>query len=386
MTDNNRDKKIMLMYASAGAGHKMACKAIEQALIDNGFTGRILSIDTLDHMPKFIAALFSKGYLWAATKTPWLWYAIYESGANLSRFKPMSSWQASLFKLVLRRVNHLVVDEKPDYIISAYFTSSWLAGRYKYLHNPGCKAATVVTDYGLHTTWITPNQDRYFAATEDNRLELSRFSAYTGVGLDKITLAGIPVEKRYTTPKDKHQLKQKYGLDPERFTVLVLAGVYGPDHVYALIDKLAECKSKIQIVVVARAVFDLTGDRKQKLETAGIPYQAYGKIGFMEELMAAADIAITKTGGLTSSECFNSGCPLLIYLPYAGQEERNASLFLEMGAAQRIYQLESLAHKVDQIAGDPAKHQAMVEAAGRVVKPDAADTIAKTVMGDLGLL
>jgi UDP-N-acetylglucosamine:LPS N-acetylglucosamine transferase len=61
-------------------------------------------------------------------------------------------------------------------------------------------------------------------------------------------------------------------------------------------------------------------------------------------------------------------------------------LFLEMGAAQRIYQLESLAHKVDQIAGDPAKHQAMVEAAGRVVKPDAADTIAKTVMGDLGLL
>jgi processive 1,2-diacylglycerol beta-glucosyltransferase len=385
MAENNQDKKIMLMYASAGAGHKIACRAIEQALIGNGFKGKIKTVDTLEYMPRIIAGLFSKGYLWAATKTPSLWYAIYEAGSNLSRFKPMAPWQNALLKIILRKVNHLLVEEKPDYIISAYFTSSWLAGRYKYLYNPGCRAATVVTDYGLHTTWIMPNQDRYFVATEDNQIEMAAFAHHTGVDLSKIIVSGIPVEERFTIPKDKHQLKLKYGLDPDRFTVLILAGVYGPEHVEELIDRLAECQSKIQIVVVAKAVFGLNGNIKQKLEARDISYQAYGRISFMEELMAAADVAITKTGGLTSSECFNSGCPLLIYLPYPGQEERNASLFMEQGAAWRIYQLESLPHKVDTLASNPERHQAMIEATGKVIKRDAAAKIAKTVMADLGL-
>ena len=128
--------KILLLYASSGAGHKIACRAIEQALIDGGFSGNIKTIDILDHMPRPIAKLFSKGYLFAATRLPWLWYALYESGSHLCRFKPASIWQTNLLKLVLRRVNRVLQQEKPDYIISTYFTSSWAAARYKAAYDP----------------------------------------------------------------------------------------------------------------------------------------------------------------------------------------------------------------------------------------------------------
>jgi len=343
-------KKILLVYASAGAGHKIACKAVEQAIKDNGFTGDVKSIDTLQYMPKMIARIFSDGYLWAATKFPSLWYMIYESGGSLSRFSPIPNWQASLLKILLRKVNHIFQAEKPDYIISTYFTSSWLAGRYKALHDANCRAATIVTDYGIHPTWVVPNQDRYFVPSEEIKTELSSFEWYTKVGSDKIIISGIPVEKRFTVPHFKTEMRTKYQLDKDKFTVLILAGVYDLNRIETLLKAVIKCRTGIQILVVAKREYQLSEKLRTELDEKGITCRMYGRIDFMEELVSTADIAISKTGGLTSSECFNSGCPLFVYLPYPGQEERNASYFLEKGAAWRIYQLESLAEKIDYLA------------------------------------
>lgn len=376
-------KKILLVYASAGAGHKIACKAVEQAIKDNGFTGDVKSIDTLQYMPKPIARIFSEGYLWAATKVPSLWYLIYESGGSLSRFSPISNWQASVLKILLRKVNHLFQAERPDYIISTYFTSSWLAGRYKALHDSNCRAATIVTDYGIHPTWVVPNQNRYFVPSEDIKTELSAFEWYTKVNGSHIVISGIPVEKRFTVPHGRTEMRLKHGLTDDKFTVLILAGVYDLHHIETLIKSVIKCQTDIQIMVVAKREYLLSASLKNKLEEKGIVCRMYGRINFMEELTAAADIAISKTGGLTSSECFNSGCPLFAYMPYPGQEERNASYFLEKGAAWRIYQLESLAEKIDYLASHPEKHHAMVEAARQVIRPNAADMIARTVLSDL---
>lgn len=380
---NGGKKKIILTYASAGAGHKIACRAVEQAIYDNGFAGIVKSIDVLQYMPKPAAKIFSDGYLWAATKLPWLWYLIYESGGSLSKFSPISNWQAAVLKLLLRKVNHIYLSEKPDYIISAYFTASWLAGRYKRLYDSKCMTATIVTDYGIHPTWIIPDQNRYFVATEDMQIELANFEWYTRVNKDKIVTAGIPVEKRFTLPRDKHECRARYNLSQDKFTVLILAGVYGRQHIKALVEALARCSVPIQILVVARQEFSFGDGLLTKLAEKNILFRTYGHIGFMEELMTCADIAITKTGGLTSSECLNSGCPLFVYLPYPGQEERNASIFLERGAAWRIYQLESLPHKIDYLANHPEKHQAMADAAKSIIRPQAADSIARIILEDL---
>ena len=361
----------------------VACRAIEQALVARGFDGLIRTIDILDYMPPPVARLFSKGYLTAATRLPWLWYAIYESGSHLSRFQPASLWQTNLLKLILWRVSRILQAEKPAYIVSAYFTSSWAAARYKAAYDPACRVATVVTDYGLHPAWLIPGQNRYFVPTEESRMELVDFESYTLVGADKITVTGIPIEKRFTVAKDKNLVKEKHGLSGDRFTVLILAGDYGRHYIESILAQLARARSPIQILVVARSPFELSEQLQRDLRTKNIPIRMFGKIGFIDELMAIGDVAITKTGGLTSSECLSSGCPLLIYRPYPGQEERNAALFLEKGVAWRIFQLGSLAYKIDKLAADPKMHQAMVEAARSVINPNAADDIARAVLDDL---
>lgn len=383
LRESGSGAKVLLLYASSGAGHRVACAAIEEALVDRGLAGTIKAVDILKYMPPIMASLFSRGYIFAATKVPWLWYAIYESKSNLHRFKPPTLAGSAFWKVVLRKLNKYLRDENPDYIISAYFTASWAAGRYKHVYNPRCKVATVITDYGLHPAWLSPGQDRYFVGSEDSLYELSDFTWYTSVPQEKIRFVGIPVQKRFIAPKNRSELREKHGLEPDRFTILILAGAYGPQHVESLVRSLLECRTRLQLVIVAQRELILRRNLKEKLVARGIPHLELGRTMFMPELMGMADIAISKTGGLTSTECLNSGCPLFVYMPYAGQEERNSALFLERGAAWRIFQLESLPHKVDKLAGDPQKYAAMVSAARELANPDAALEIADTVLEDL---
>ncbi len=377
------EKKIVLLYASSGKGHKSACRAIEEALRNAGYDGALLMVDILDYMPSLVADLFSRGYVFAASRLPWLWFIIYEIQSNLSRFRPPPLWQKSLWKILLRRLNRFLKSEKPDYIISAYFTASWAAGRYKKVHDPACRVATVITDYGMHPVWLAPSQDRYFVATEEMKFELAAFSGYTSVPNEMIEIVGIPIEKRFASPKIRAELRKQYRLDDDRFTVLVLAGAYGPHHVETIVKKLAECRTRLQLLMVAGRNFPVSDRLRELLAARDIPYRIYGMIDFMHDLTALADVAITKSGGLTSSECFSSGCPLFIYKPYPGQEERNCALFLEKGAASRIYQLESLPMKIDKLAANPDLYQRMSKAAMRVAKGDAAQRIAAVVLDDL---
>ena len=50
-----------------------------------------------------------------------------------------------------------------------------------------------------------------------------------------------------------------------------------------------------------------------------------GYIDNIHELMAVADLLLSKPGGMTSAEAIATGLPILIYRPIPGQEEANTS-------------------------------------------------------------
>src|SRR5260370_41707052 len=71
----------------------------------------------------------------------------------------------------------------------------------------------------------------------------------------------------------------------------------------------------------------------------------------MHELMAIADLIITKPGGLTSSEALAMGKPLFILNPIPGQEAANSDFLLERGAAVKVNRGEDLPYRLGQWLG-----------------------------------
>src|SRR5512147_2814450 len=100
----------------------------------------------------------------------------------------------------------------------------------------------------------------------------------------------------------------------------------------------------------------------------------------IERVMAASDLAITKPGGLTTSECLAMGLPMIVVSPIPGQEERNADFLLEQGAALKAYDEAGLEFRVKALLHEPSRINEMRQHTLRLGKPNAAENILKLVM------
>merc|ERR1712139_109178 len=99
----------------------------------------------------------------------------------------------------------------------------------------------------------------------------------------------------------------------------------------------------------------------------------------MHELLAIGDVIVTKPGGLITSEALACGLMIVIVDPYAGQEERNAAMLLEEGAAIQIFHHELVSFRLDPILSDSSCLARYKGNAARLARPKAARTIARCI-------
>ncbi len=101
----------------------------------------------------------------------------------------------------------------------------------------------------------------------------------------------------------------------------------------------------------------------------------------IERIMAASDLAVTKPGGLTSSECLAMGLPMILVNPIPGQEERNADCLLEGGAALKAYDGAGLEYRVKSLLEDPGRLAGLRARALAMGAPKAAERVLRKVLG-----
>jgi processive 1,2-diacylglycerol beta-glucosyltransferase len=104
----------------------------------------------------------------------------------------------------------------------------------------------------------------------------------------------------------------------------------------------------------------------------------------MHELMAVADLIITKPGGLTTSEALALGKPLFILNPIPGQEAANSDFLLERGAAAKVNRVEDLPFRIEKLLGSK-KLAEMAKAAKSLGRPQAAQAVCQEVLKRLDM-
>src|SRR5205814_1927593 len=142
-----------------------------------------------------------------------------------------------------------------------------------------------------------------------------------GVPADRIHVTGIPVGQAFGERRDVVSARARYGLDPGRPTVLFLSGGFAAGPVAKSILGIWADRPDAQVLAVCG-----TNERARR-RLAALPRPAGGSlhaIGFTDEvpdLMAVADVVVSKSGGLSTSECMAAGKPMVVSAAIAGQEE-----------------------------------------------------------------
>ena len=124
---------------------------------------------------------------------------------------------------------------------------------------------------------------------------------------------------------------------------------------------------------MSEALADLDGN-----DTVAL--RKYERIDFVDDLVAASDLVITKSGGLIVSEVLARGTPMIIVDPIPGQEEWNADFVAGAGAGLQIRLPEMVPAAALALLHDPERLEAMRAAAREHGRPRAALEVAEIVL------
>ena len=134
-----------------------------------------------------------------------------------------------------------------------------------------------------------------------------RYLQHWGVPADQTTVTGIPIHPVFAKPKSRAECLTRQGLAGDRPIILQLSGGFGVGPIAKLYRALLEVAQPIELVTIAGRNEDV----KQELESIVPPSRHRAKVlGFtdqIDELMAVADVVVSKPGGLTTSETLARG-------------------------------------------------------------------------------
>lgn len=374
-------KKVLLLSASAGAGHIRAAQAIEKALNevgeDTGAVRDVRHVDILDYTNRVFRHLYSKAYIDLVNTLPELPGWFYD--------KLDTPWKNERRRLALDKLNtrplvKMLREYQPDMIICTHFTPAEIVSWLKAKERIVSRQAIIVTDFDVHAMWLCHHYEQYFVAIDEARAYLEAL----GIPRQKITVSGIPIDPVFAIQKDKKEMRLKHGLAPDRTTILLSCGGFGVGSVDALIASLLPLQHPAQIVAICGRNEELK-ERLTKLsasinKSATVIVKPIGYTQKMDELMAASDLVLGKPGGLTTSEALAKGLVFVIVNPIPGQEERNSDHLLEAAVAIRCNNLPILAYKLDRLLADPERFATMQAKTYGMARPNAAHDIVQKLV------
>jgi processive 1,2-diacylglycerol beta-glucosyltransferase len=369
--------RIAILSASAGSGHIRAAAAIETALRQILPEAVVENVDVLKLTNMAIRRAYSAGYFKTVAAAPHLIGMMYDLLDRPSDKRLADRARIVFERLNFTRLTRFLTAEHWDLAISTHFLPPGLlaglrrSGRIDFPH------ATVVTDFDVHGLWINQPCERYFVATEEARANIIAW----GVGEDQVRVTGIPIDPEFARPADRNEARRKFGLDLDRPVILQMAGGFGVGPIEAIFRSIREIETPLQLVVVTGKNTDA------KLHLESLPPVARHRCKILEftteirDLMCAADIVVSKPGGLTTAESLACGCAMVVVDPIPGQEDRNADYLMENGCAIKVNNLSGLTHKLGALLAEPGRLMKLRNAARDCGRPGAAFDVARECLG-----
>lgn len=371
---------ILVLTASAGAGHNMAAAAIGEELRRQRPRLEVEVRDILTVCGPLFRMICRDGYDALVRYAPAWMSTLYEATDRAAQ-TPEERFRRLVQAAGKSPIERYLCRRRPRLIVNTHWLAAEIAAGLIRRRRLNCPQVTVTTDLETHKIWIQEPTLRYYCATDVGRTYLHTW----GVPAERTRVTGIPVRAGFVSPPTRDEARRRCGLRADAPIVLWLCGNAGNTPPRAHLEALIDMPADADLVAIVGRQTKLQGALERVARAARRRVDVVGFTDRMHEYMAAADLAVSKAGGLTVSEALACGLPLVIIHPIPGQEERNSDYLLEAGAAIRVNHVRLLGHRVSELLADPARMEAMRQAARRLARPDAAADIVRDVLGMTGL-
>ncbi len=316
--------KVIILTMSTGNGHHIASRAVCEYLESKGVDAQI--VDAYKCFNKIFSDLLEKGYLLATKYTPYMYGKFYRNIEKHDHTDSKMTWSRFCNSIVARQFARYISKQNPDLVVSTHPLAAYLITRYKSKNLVNTKTVGIVTDFCVHPYWEQTNMDYYVCANELITSQLVK----KGISKDKILPFGIPVATKFSKKTEKSEARRLLNIKDKK-TVFVITGSMGYGNIQKYILALDDMDEDFQII----SVCGNNKSMKRHIDSLKLKKKIYnyGYVDNVDVMMDAADVIITKPGGLTVSEAIAKKIPVILVDPIPGQEDRNREFLLNNGLA-----------------------------------------------------
>jgi len=318
-------RRVLVLSADIGAGHLVASRTlaadlersgIEVVLVEDlrsslGRLGRLVIRDgsrvLFDHAPRFYDVFYRL----------------------MLRFPPArASSAASLRWLGARRLVRLVRRHDPDVVVSTYPGITVVLGELRRRRRLAVPVAAVITDLAGLFFWAHRGVDMHLLAWAQSAPEVERVSRAANA-----VHVSAPTDDAFFTSVDPHVARSRLGLPAAGAIVLVSGGGWGVGGVEETVT--AALAADPALVIALAGGNDALRRSLERCFSRETRVRVLGFTSSMSDLLAAADVLVHSTAGVTCLEAALRGCPTIVHGFSAGHVRHNAEAMTSLGLVRR---------------------------------------------------
>jgi processive 1,2-diacylglycerol beta-glucosyltransferase len=330
-------------------------------------------VDSYKYAASVVSRVVSDGYLGMVKTLPQMYRFLYNRAERATEVGAFRTW---IHQFTAGNLRGLLHEMKPDVVICTHAFPCGVMAEYKKQFADAPPVVGVVTDFAVHSFWMHENIERYAVATPEMRATMIA----RGIRPERIIVSGIPVSPAFgERPADVLALRGKLDLPRDRSIVLMMGGGLGIGPLATMMQEL----NTLDIPICAVAIVGRSSRSAERVFEAAhdvrYPMRVMGFVGNVDEYMHAADLLITKPGGLTSAEALAAEVPMVLFKPLPGQEERNTRYLVERQAAIRVKRAQDLPRAISGLLSSESARNDMRTAMRALAKPHAAREVAGAI-------
>ena len=363
-------KKIVLLYADTGGGHRSTAQAVQQALqqlYGNAYDLHLVNGTAFMPYPFNQAEIAYPFFVNRARMTYQAFWRVTNNYWHTATARHYIEWKG-------REKARLFLQQHPAqvYVSCHPIVNQVVPGIIKKFA-PNAAVLSVVSDLvTVHAGFWTPKIDHYCVPTAQARQR----AIQNHIAPRKITVTGQPVLPDFAARV--RQRRAQPGPDAtSRSTVLVMGGGDGMGRLIETTLALANSALPIRVVVVCGR----NAQARQLLLNAHtrVPMEVLGFCENVPELMGDADVLVTKAGPGSICEGFVAGLPILMYDAVPGQETGNIDYVVSRGAGAWCPSPQKVLDQLTQWLRSPDILQQLHRASAALAQPDSALRIAEII-------
>jgi UDP-N-acetylglucosamine:LPS N-acetylglucosamine transferase len=317
--NSGRMKRIDIYTIDIGGGHIAPAQALKQQfdlMARRDLDVRVVNVGIVLGA-RFLRFIYKLYWNWALRYPPVV-NAFYRGADNPFLIKIVDR---ILGIGILPRFVSYIEKEKPDLVVSTYFTFTHYLELLKRVGQLDAIAVMLNPEpFDSHQVWFSPSFDWSLVFSEKSRREI----VAKGISARKVKVFPFPIKPSDAKRrKSKTALRRELGLERDAFTVLFFFGAEGIGPVRKYVAALVERGLDLQAVVICGRNGRLRTDMEAfaRGPTGPVRVAVRGYVSNLADYISAADVVVGKSGPNQVFETLLQERPIIISSFLANEKE-----------------------------------------------------------------